>query len=98
MSGNPEPLVWQSREIVLPRPLNFGAVQVVCSGDWTLDVYAADETGAMVQRHSQAGLSGLFSFTLPSGYCSDRYQFRISGVGVFRELRVATSMVELRGL
>jgi hypothetical protein len=104
MAGDPEgPLLWQSREIVLPRPINLGCMQVLCVGDWTVEVFAYDrETGGvfegMQRKHIQSGLSGQVTFTLPSGFTSDRWQFRISGMGIFRELRVATSMFELRGL
>lgn len=95
--GTPNPLAWQSREVVLPQPLNFGAAQVRCDGAWALELFAYED-GAMVLKHSESGLSGLVSFALPGGYLSDRYQFKISGTGVFRELRLATSMYELRDL
>lgn len=95
--GSAQESTWRSREIRMPRPMNLGAAQVLCEGNWTFKLYI-NEANTMVLKHTETGLSGLVSFTLPSGFTSDRYRFQISGTGVFRELRVATSMTELRGL
>ncbi|MET3135623.1 hypothetical protein AAKU55_005936, partial [Oxalobacteraceae bacterium GrIS 1.11] len=38
--GADEALTWQSREMVLGRPTNFGVAQAICSGNWQIAVYA----------------------------------------------------------
>ena len=39
--GSAVSATWQSRELVVPRPLNFGILQSVCEGSWSITLYAA---------------------------------------------------------
>lgn len=81
---------WQSREAVLPRPINFAFAQAVTTGTWSVEFYADG-----VLRHTQAVNAGVSNFRLPSGFLSDRWKVKITGSGRFRELRVATTAREL---
>jgi hypothetical protein len=91
--GEPQNAVWQSREIVLDTPTNFGFAQAVTTGAWSVEFYAAG-----VLRHTQNLAAGTTNFRLPSGFKSDRWQMKVSGQGRFRELRVANTGVELAKL
>lgn len=89
---------WQSREMVTPRPVNYGAAQAVCEGAWTVQLYAYVQTttGFQWQLKSEMALSsGVTNYRLPSGYESDRYRLKLVGTGRFRELRVAQTAREL---
>lgn len=81
---------WQSREIVLPRPTNFGFAQAVSTGGWQVQFYADG-----VLRHSENVFTGVWNFRLPGGFMSDRWKIKISGYGRFRELRIANTAREL---
>lgn len=76
--------VWQSRELVLAKPVNFGYAQTVAEGSWSVEFYA---DGAL--KHTEAVSSGVSNFRLPSGFKSDRWKIKITGAGRFRELRIA---------
>lgn len=95
--GTDQSAVWQSREIVLDRPVNFGIAQAVTQGSWTMELWAF-VNGAYSLRHTQSIAQGVSNFRLPSGYESDRYRIKISGSGRFRELRVAQTARELATL
>lgn len=91
---------WQSREIVVARPVNFGIAQSVVEGNWTVEFWSWNKTsnadlGAWIKRHTEVMTTGQRTFRLPSGYESDRYQIKITGIGRFRELRVAQAAREL---
>ena len=91
---------WVSRELVIPRPVNFGAAQAVCEGIWTIEFFAYVQTSpgvwAYQSKHTKIITSGgATTFRLPAGYESDRYKVRIAGAGRFRELRMAQTMREL---
>lgn len=93
--------VWQSREMSLQRPVNFGVGQAVCEGTWSIQfwAYVQTTTGWEYQlKHTQQVTSGATTFRLPSGFESDRYRVTISGSGRFRELRVAQTARELATL
>lgn len=101
--GNDLTAVWQSREMVLTRPANYGVAQALVDGLWSVQFWAYVKNPANNQfeyqlKHSQSLVSGLTTFRLPSGYESDRYRVRISGYGRFRELRVAQTARELSTL
>lgn len=97
--GNAQSAEWQSRELVLPRPVNFGAAQAMVEGNWSIEFWAytraANGTHSYTLRHTQSVATGLNNFRLPSGFESDRYRIRITGSGRFRELRVAQTFREL---
>jgi hypothetical protein len=86
--------VWQSREIVLDRPTNFGVGQALVEGSWTVQFHAFIN-GAYSLRHTQSLTAGQTTFRLPGGYKSDRYRIRVSGTGKMRELRVAETAAQL---
>jgi hypothetical protein len=91
--GNDLQTTWASREIVIPRPCNFGIAQTLVEGSWTVEFWSWG--GTWVKRHTETLTTGQRTFRLPSGYESDRYQIKITGQGRFRELRVAQSAREL---
>ena len=67
---------WWSREYVLPKPTNFGAMQLKGSGTLTVYVYA---DGAL--KHMQAvtlSLSGTL-IRLPSGFLAKQWSVRLVG-------------------
>ena len=88
--GSDKTAVWQSREIVMNKPLNFGFAQAVVTGSWSIQFYA---NGAL--KHTQAVSDGVTNFRLPSGFLADRWKLKISGTGRFRELRVSETAREL---
>lgn len=79
---------WQSRELVLPRPMNYGAAQAVCEGSWVIELWAMI-SGSYQLKHTQSVGSGVTTFRLPAGFETDRYRVKLSGSGRFRELRMA---------
>lgn len=81
---------WQSRELVVARPENYGFAQAVVDGTWTISFYADG-----VLRHEEAVTTGVRNFRLPSGFKSDRWKVKITGKGRFRELRVGTTALSL---
>lgn len=92
--GSGEVATWQSRESVMPRPVNFGMAQAVVEGNWTVEFWAYTGGGFQL-KHTQSVSTGVSTFRLPSGYESDRYKVKITGTGRFRELRVAQTAREL---
>lgn len=96
--GTEKSAVWQSRELVLPSPVNFGAAQAVVEGSWSVEFWAYVQTssGFTYQlKHTKALTSGTSNFRLPSGFESDRYRVKVTGSGRFRELRMARTFKEL---
>lgn len=101
--GTIQDAAWQSAEMVLERPLNFAAAQIVAEGAWTFELWAyiknpSNNTYSYQLKHTQAITTGTTDFRLPGGYESDRYRIKITGNGRFRELRVAQSFRELSTL
>lgn len=88
--GADQTAVWQSREMVLPRPLNFGFAQAVTTGTWTLEMYADGQL-----KHTQVLTQGTTNFRLPAGFKSDRWAIKLTGAGRFRELRVGETARDL---
>jgi hypothetical protein len=91
---------WTSREWVSNRPLNYGVMQVLGSGQWSLSLW-----GDGVLRHRQDNLFGdreaghgtARTFRLPDGYLAERWQVTVQGQGVLREVRIAQTASELAG-
>ncbi|MBB3010626.1 hypothetical protein [Cupriavidus alkaliphilus] len=95
-AGAALPAVWESREMVIPAPLNFGYAKAKCSGSWTLEFRAYDDkTGQWTLRHTKA-LTGPAGFRLPPGYKSQRYRIRLAGSGIFQELRIGELAISLK--
>jgi hypothetical protein len=97
--GSDQTAVWQSREEVLARPVNFGAAQALVEGSWAFELWAFVQIAGGAHEyqlmHTKTLTTGRTDFRLPSGYKSDRYRFKITGTGRFRELRLAETMAEL---
>lgn len=89
-SGDGLTATWQSKESILPRPLNFAFAQAVCTGSWTIEFYA---NGTL--RHTKTVTDGVTNFRLPSGFMADRWKVKLTGKGRFRELRIAEGAREL---
>lgn len=95
-AGAALPAAWESREMVLPAPLNFGYGKALCDGAWTVEFHAYDESAAQwVLRHTR-DLTGSRGFRLPPGYKSQRYMIRIAGSGTFRDLRLGETALSLK--
>lgn len=92
--GTDQNAVWQSREMVTEKPLNFGMGQALVQGSWTVSLYAY-EAGAFSLKLTQVLTTGQTNFRLPGGYKADRYKILITGSGRFRELKMAQTAVEL---
>lgn len=95
--------IWQSGELVLPRPINFGTAQILSEGVWTFQLWAYllnTTTGQHEYQlaHQQVLNGGLETFRLPSGYESRRYRVKLTGTGRLREVRIATSNRDLTSL
>lgn len=88
--GVDQTAVWKSAERVTERPLNLGFAQAVVEGNWTIQFFASG-----VLRKTKEVSTGVTNFRLPGGFKSDRWQIGLSGTGRFRELRFATTAVEL---
>jgi hypothetical protein len=98
--GIEQSAVWQSREVVIPKPLNFGIAQALVTGTWVLELWAyvknpATGVWGYQLKHTQNLTDGLTNFRLPSGYESDRYRLKLTGKGRFRELTLAQTAREL---
>jgi hypothetical protein len=91
--GPPLTAAWTSKSFIQNAPCNFALAQAVCSGSWDLGFYADG-----VLRHTQAGVTGNVTFRLPGGFLGERWQLALSGSGAFKELRVAESAADLKGL
>lgn len=101
--GTDQTAVWQSRELVLTRPVNYGAGQIVAEGSWSVEFWAYVKNPATglfeyQKKHTQSATGGVTNFRLPSGFESDRWRVKITGTGRFRELRVAQTARELSTL
>jgi hypothetical protein len=86
---------WQSREVVLPGTVNYGACEVLCTGSWTVTLFSDNEDGVMVQRW-QRTVTGDQRFKPISGYRSRRYQIQFQGTGRLREFRIGESFRTLQ--
>lgn len=88
--GTDQTAVWQSREVVLNKPINYGFGQAVATGNWSIEFYA---DGTL--RHTQTVTAGVSNFRLPGGFLADRWKVKLTGTGRFRELRMAQTAREL---
>lgn len=87
---------WESREMVIPAPLNFGYGKAKCAGEWTLEFHAYDDDrDAWVLRHTRV-LTRSIGFRMPPGYKSQRYRIRLSGSGTFSDLRIGETALSLK--
>lgn len=94
---------WQSGELVVPRPVNFGTAQVLSEGNWMFELwaYVLNPTSGLYEyqlQHTQELVGGLETFRLPAGYEARRYRVKVYGAGRMREIRIATSNRDLANL
>lgn len=94
--------VWQSGEMVIPRPVCPAVAQVVVKeGTWTFKLYAftQDPTtrlwGWGLVHTEEDLLPGLNNFRLPAGYEATRFRIRVEGTGRLPEIQMAQSFREL---
>lgn len=96
---------WHSKVFVLPKPENFGVMQIVLEADRsgappkvTVEVFAEKgPTLAMDKVHTQAfeGI-GYHTARLPPGFLARHWSFQIIGsAGIVKQFHVATTGVEL---
>lgn len=101
--GTADTATWQSGELVLPRPVNFGSAQILSEGEWTFELwaYVINPTNGKYEyqlKHQASLIGGLESFRLPAGYEARRYRVKLYGTGSLREVRIATSNRDLATL
>ena len=93
-SSSRKAFTWRSKDFILPKPMNFGAVQVAGDGSVTVKVYA----DGVVRATKTLTLSGdNFSvFRLPIGYLARRWSVEIAGAAdaTVTEVHVAVSPSE----
>lgn len=98
--GSPttKPFVWWSKDFILPKPGNFGAIQLVGTGTVTVDVYAdgvLKQTVPMTLSETGDAISRLIS-----GFLSRRWSFKITGTAntALTIGHVVTSLAELQNV
>lgn len=90
-TGDPLPLTWQSKEFILPRPENLGAMLVeYTGGPLGIDTHVNGQT-VNLQHGSLGGAISIVlpysatrravRFRLPGGFKSDRYSFYLYDAG-----------------
>ena len=89
-----KPFVWRSKDFIMPKPMNFGAVQVGGEGGVTITVYA----DGVARATKKLLLSGdeYSVVRLPAGFLARRWAFEVAGGAnaVVREVNVAISPSE----
>lgn len=84
---------WKSKVFRAPTPLNMGAAQVIASSyPVTLEVYA---DGAL--KHSQS-VANENVFRLPAGYLASKWEVRVTGTAHVREIVIAETVQDLKGM
>mgnify|MGYP001358310525 CR=1 FL=1 len=83
---------WQSGDRLFPLPVNFACGVVDAVGTATLEVYA---DGAL---RGTASISGRTNFRLQSGAPAYRWAIKLVGTATVREVSLAQSFAELKGV
>ena len=83
---------WHSGERLFPAPINFACGVVDAVGTATLTVFADGVLRATV------AISGRTSFRLPGGARAYRWSVKLAGTATIREVSLAQSFSELRGV
>lgn len=83
---------WHSGERLFPAPINFACGVVDAVGTATLTVFADGVLRATV------AISGRTSFRLPGGARAYRWSVKLTGTATIREVSLAQSFSELRGV
>lgn len=89
--GDSASYIWQSKDFIVDRPTNFGALQLILGGSGTVTytVYAdgvARSTGTVTA-------SGIVRLT--SGFRARRWSVKLEGTAIVREMYLATIPQEL---
>lgn len=87
-------MTWQSGDMIMRAPTNFGALQVITGdvGTVTAEVYADG-----VKKFSQQVTSDR-PMRLPGGFLARRWSIGFTGDGAVKECYMATTARELRGV
>ena len=91
-AGSTLTALWTSKEFISPVPVNFGAIQVVGTGNITVTVYA---DGALIAFPSFSG-SGVKR--LPDGFKARKWQLAVDTTGTVAEIHLARTMKALRNV
>lgn len=91
-AGSALTAVWTSGVIRLPSPTNFGAARVSATGSVTFEILADG-----VAQGSPITVTNSLPFRLPSGYRSQRIQFRITTTSIVRSVELADTVKGLLG-
>ena len=83
---------WHSGDRLFPLPVNFACGVVDAVGAATLEVYA---DGAL---RGTVAVSGRTSFRLPGGAPAYRWSVKLTGTATIREVSLAQSFAELKGV
>lgn len=101
--GTPLVMTWQSKDVVLPRPSNFGVIQVVMDQVPNVGFTTGMEIqvfgdGALIfdQIVTLTGPSQNIIRRLPSGQKFRRYSVRFNGIGYVKEVYLASVPSELQ--
>jgi hypothetical protein len=93
--------LWLSKRFHLPRPLNFGAAQVIADAYpvgftlYSIEKSVADSIADQrVVRHTRS-VQNNRPFRLPPGFTSDEYQVEITGNSVIESVNIAETLREL---
>ena len=102
-STTPLILTWQSKDVILPRPSNFGVIQVIADQVPNLSFQSGIEIqvygdGQLIfdQTIVLTGPSQNIIRRLPSGQKFRRYSVKINGIGYIKELFLASVPSELQ--
>lgn len=83
-------LLWNSRDVLLPRPYNFGAAHFVGSGSITVTLIGDDQIVDVRQ------CLGETEYRPPAGRKARRWLVQFAGQGVVKEFHLAGSFTELK--
>lgn len=90
-AGSAASLTWKSKKFESPKPINFGAAQIIItSGTLALKVYADGTLVATV-----AAIASAAPFRLPSGFKARAWEFELTGTGQAEAVLIAETMREL---
>lgn len=84
------PATWTSRERVEVRPKNYAIAQCMVEGAWQFELLADDQV-----VHTETLATGKTTFRLPSGYKAERFKIRMTGTGVVKWIKGASSAKDL---
>lgn len=90
--------MWTSKEFVLPKPTNFGVLQLIGSGELGIELIADGAT--VVLSTEPVDMSGGTLVRLPSGFLARRWSLGLFGTenAEIQEAYLANSITELQGV